>query len=259
MARVPNRTLRPTAGGLFGGSRAPARDAGGPFRRGRVPVGFGAKGNPFFSLQQYMNHHGGRPPAAPPGTFTQGGNPPRLGGGHLPDRLHQGVGGPPIGGHPIHPQPPFSGPGHPQPIGPAQPGGYQGLAGIIAALQHGLNQTQFNNMAGGATGTQGTGIIGGVHGAFSGLSPAAVHYLATSGLLTANTPTLQDTSGLQGDDLFKAQLMNNLLSGNAQQNPTYSLHSGIDANYLGQLLSNLPGAYAKGFNATGRIAGPITG
>ena len=231
MGRLPTRTLRPTAGGLFGGSRVPNKGGGPSFGGHRVPVGYGAKGNPFFSLQQYMEHHGGRPPAASPGTFSHGPNPPRLGGGHLP-----------TGGVPGGPQP------------NATAGGYQGLDQIVQLLQHGINQQQLNNLAAGATGTHNTGIIGGVHGAFSGLSPAAVHWLATSGILSASTPGQTDTTGLTGDALFRAQLLNSLP---ANQAPTYSLHSGIDANFLTNALKTLGGAYAKGYTATG-MASPLT-
>jgi hypothetical protein len=242
MAIVPNRqhggsrgVLRGILASGRGGRPRPVqptgtvnRTPGSPVSVGRgprTPVGFGRHGNPFFTVAGFESHHGGR---LPPG--LQGGHPADGGGtGHLP-----------------HP----TGPGH------LPAGGYQGLGGILQILQHGINQSQLNNLAAGATGGGGTGAIGGMHGAFSGLSPAAVHYLATSGLLTQQAPQLQDTTGLQGDDLFKAQLMNSLMQSQAQQNPTYSLHSGVDAGFLGSLLSNLPGAYAKGFNATGRAGAP---
>ena len=88
---------------------------------------------------------------------------------------------------------------------------YTGLEGVIAALQGKLNQGQVNNLQAGYTGGNGYGV-GGMHGAFAGLSPQAVHWLAQSGLLEKNAPqqmATTDASGapLTGDALFQAQFM----------------------------------------------------
>lgn len=134
-------------------------------------------------------------------------------------------------------------------------GGYSGLQGVIQALSGGINAQQLQRMQEGYTGAN--GAIGGMKGSMQGLSPYAVHFLATSGLLQQNAPQLQDTTGLSGDDLFRANLMNTL----AQQAPaTYSLHSGVDANFLQQVLGQIGNpAFAKGFNAGGRIPRPLPG
>jgi hypothetical protein len=137
-------------------------------------------------------------------------------------------------------------------------GGYTGLQGILSFLgQNPLTSDQFGRLDAGYTGAN--GAVGGAHGVFSGLSPWAVHYLATSGILQKNTPTLTDTTGMSGDDLFRANLQNAM----AQMAPaTYGLHSGVDASFLTNLLANGIGghsAYRHGFDATGRGNGQSGG
>lgn len=216
MATLPNRTLRPGRGLSIATGRGFGHHYG-------LPGGF-----------HPLPGQGGHPP-------FQGGNPPTL--HHPRPPFHNPPG---QGGHP-----PFQG-GNPPTLGGTTKG-YTGLDQIVQLLQHGINQQQLNNLAAGATGAHGTGAIGGMHGAFSGLSPAAVHWLATSGILQASQPQQQDTTGLSGDDLFKAQLMNSLLG---HQAPTYTLHSGVDANFLTNALKTLGGAYAKGYGAGGILGGP---
>lgn len=162
--------------------------------------------------------------------------------------------GPRGGGIRHHPLPHF-GPA------PGQGGGYTGLQGVLAALQGGISQNQYQRMDAGHTGGQGWGAIGGMHGALQGLSPYAVHFL-TQNLLQKKAYEAQDTTGLEGDALFRAQLMNNLGSQNAEANPTYQLRSGIDADFLGQLFGqgfSGHSAYEKGFNAEGQQGGPRAG
>lgn len=127
--------------------------------------------------------------------------------------------------------------------------GYQGLDSIFQILQGGVNQNQYNNMAAGATGANGMGI-GGMHGAFGGLSPYAVHFLATSGLLSkvAAPTTGPDGQPLTGSSLLMANLTHQL--GGDQ----YKLADGITEDNLQQLFGMGFGghsAYAKGFNADG--------
>ncbi len=133
-------------------------------------------------------------------------------------------------------------------------GGYTGLQGVLAALQGGMNQNQFQNLAAGHTGGNGWGGIGGQHGAFSGLSPYATHFL--SSLMEKKAAEHQDVTGLEGDALWKATLMNNLADQNAAANPSYQLHSGVDQDFLAQLLGQGVGghrAYEKGYNAEGAL------
>lgn len=137
------------------------------------------------------------------------------------------------------------------PAGPAL-GGYHGIEGVLQALSGPINAQQYQRLLQGYTGRNGG--IGGMHGAFAGLSPYAVNFIAQN-LLQKKAPNQIDTSGLSGDDLFRAQLQNQLSSMAPAQ---YELHSGIDADFLSQLLSGGiggHGAYAHGFNADG--ANPI--
>jgi len=134
---------------------------------------------------------------------------------------------------------------------------YTGLEGVIAALQGKLNQGQVNNLQAGYTGGNGYGV-GGMHGAFAGLSPQAVHWLAQSGLLEKNAPqqmATTDASGapLTGDALFQAQFMNQLYQ---NADPTYSLHSGVNADFLQKALgaAGIGNIFAKGYDASGSTA-----
>lgn len=131
-------------------------------------------------------------------------------------------------------------------------GGYGGLGGVLAFLQGGINADQYQNMLAGHAGYGGYGV-GGAHGAISGLSPWAARYMMQN-LMTANAPQQTDLTGLTGDDLFKATLMNAL---NKAQPATYSLHSGVDQSFLQQLFGDqIDGhsAYRHGYNATGKAA-----
>jgi hypothetical protein len=137
--------------------------------------------------------------------------------------------------------------------------GYQGLQGVIDFLSRpgGISQAQFDRLNQGYTGAN--GIVGNALGRFKGLSPYAVHFLASSGLLAKNEPAQIDTANLTGDELFKAQLQNSLA---AAQPATYNLHSGIDSSFLQQLLAQVQGGgYAKGYDASGKApaTNPITG
>lgn len=155
------------------------------------------------------------------------------------------------------PIPPYQG-------GPVFPGGggpqhgYQGLGGLMDILQGGVSQGQLDRMS------QGYNTPGGVHGAFTGLSPQAMHFLATSGLLEKQAPAQQaltnpDGTPLTGDALFQAQFMNTLAG---QQPSQYKLHSGVDQSFLEKALGMLPGgasAYGKGFDASGAVPPPVHG
>jgi hypothetical protein len=113
-----------------------------------------------------------------------------------------------------------------------------------------MNANQYGNLAEGHTGGNGWGGIGGQHGAFSGLSPYATHFL--SSLMEKKAYEGQSTEGLTGDALWKATLMNNLGQQNAEANPQYQLHSGVDMDFLSQLLGGQIGghkAYEKGYGA----------
>lgn len=142
-------------------------------------------------------------------------------------------------------------------LGQIRNGGYTGIEGILEALQGGMNAKQFERLAAGHTGGNGWGGIGGMHGAMSGLSPYATHFL--SSLMekkAAEHQSLTDETGaaLTGDALWKAQLMNNLADQNAAANPSYQLHSGVDADFLTQLFGQGIGghsAYAKGYGPEG--------
>jgi len=126
--------------------------------------------------------------------------------------------------------------------------GYQGLQGILTALQGGINQRQYNRLLAGYTGSNGG--VDGMHGAFKGLSPYAVNFIAQN-LLQKKAPNQIDTTGLSGDELFRAQLQNQLATLAPAQ---YELHSGVDTDFLTQLLSGGIGghsSYAHGFNAAG--------
>jgi hypothetical protein len=139
--------------------------------------------------------------------------------------------------------------------------GYTGLQGIISALSgpHGINASQYAAMGQGANGADGM-AIGGMHGAFNGLSPYAVHFLATSGLLDQNKATTVPTTGadgqpLTGTALLMANLQNQL---NAGQPSTYSLAPGIGESQLQSLFAGgMQGhsAYAHGYDAQGAIHG----
>lgn len=156
----------------------------------------------------------------------------------------------PRGNHGPRHLPNFANPG----LHLGQQGGYTGLQGVLAALQGGLSAQQFNRLQQGHTGGNGWGGIGGMNGAMSGLSPYATHFL--SSLMEKKAAEHQDISGLEGDALWRAQLMNNLADQNAAANPTYQLHSGVDAGFLQQLFGQGIGghrAYARGYNAEGPI------
>lgn len=130
-------------------------------------------------------------------------------------------------------------------------GGYTGLAGVLAALQEGMNQSQFQHLEQGR-GSQGYQGIGGQHGAFKGLSPYANHFIAS--LMEKKAAEHQDVTGLEGDALWKATLMNNLADQNAAADPTYQLHSGVDVDFLQQLLGQGIGghkAYQPGYGPQG--------
>lgn len=134
-----------------------------------------------------------------------------------------------------------------------QRGGWEGLAGMLEQLQGGMNAQQFGNLAEGHTGGNGWGGIGGQHGAFSGISPYAAHFL--SSLMEKKQAEHQDVAGLEGDALWKATLMNNLADQNAAANPSYQLHSGVDQDFLsqifgGQIAGHNP--FEKGYRADGR-------
>lgn len=165
---------------------------------------------------------------------------------------------------------PGAGGGYQNPFGPGaagaghgMPGGYTGLGGIMELLQNGISAQQYANMAAGFNGADG-GAVGGADGRFQGLSPYAMHYLTTSGLLdkiAAPKVALTDANGapLTGDALFMANLQNSM----AQYRPaTYQLHSGVTQSDLANLFANglvsgdwsgVKGAYAKGYNSTGKI------
>lgn len=148
-------------------------------------------------------------------------------------------------------------PGHgPQHQGPppnfpgmGQQGGYQGLDNIFSMLTNGgVNQSQFDKMNAGYTGAN--GAIGGMHGAFQGLSPYAMHFLASSGLLEKQQGQMQDLTGLTGNDLFKAQLQNTLTGA---QPASYKLHGGVTQEDLQHYLEQTQGGgYAKGYDAEGK-------
>lgn len=134
-------------------------------------------------------------------------------------------------------------------------GGYQGLDRVLEMLQGGMNQEQFQRMEQGHTGGGGWGAIGGMKGAMSGLSPYATHFL--SSLMEKKAAEQQSTEGLEGDALWRTTLMNNLAQQNAEANPQYQLHSGVDEDFLAQIFAGGFGgksAYEKGFNAEGRVA-----
>lgn len=134
--------------------------------------------------------------------------------------------------------------------------GYTGIAGILAALQGGMNANQFGNLQEGHTGGHGWGGIGGQKGAFSGISPYAAHFL--SSLMEKKAADHTDVTGLAGDDLWKATLMNNLADQNAAANPSYQLHSGVDEDFIRSIFQGGfagHGAYEQGANATGSTAG----
>ncbi len=153
------------------------------------------------------------------------------------------------------------------PNGP-QPGpqGYQGLSGLMALLQGGLNQSQFSNLQAGYTGAN--GAVGGANGAFSGLSPWAVHFLTTTpGLFTQGNQMASDPltgpanadgtpgAALTGSQLLMAQIHNGLA---AQSPSTYKLADGLTQQNLAQMLQDYAtssghSAYAKGDNAQGVI------
>lgn len=138
-------------------------------------------------------------------------------------------------------------------------GGYGGLDDIIARLSQGdITQQQMDRMAEGRTGGRGWGVIGGMGGLMSGLSPYATNWLATSGILKRNEYEGTDIEGLEGADLFRAQLMNSLGEQNYAANPTYDLAEGIDEDFLSQIFSmgfGGKGAYERGFGAEGALPG----
>lgn len=135
--------------------------------------------------------------------------------------------------------------------GPNPNAGYQGLGGILAFLKNGINADQYNALGQGATGADGM-AVGKAHGLFTGLSPYAAHFLATSGLLQAQTPATIDTTGLSGTDLLMANLKNAIA---AQAPTTYKLaDNGITADDLAQLFANGIGghsAYGDGYGPGG--------
>lgn len=141
---------------------------------------------------------------------------------------------------------------------------WSGLGGVVDLLSKGgITQEQVDNMTKGYNGTDASGgAVGGGGGKFAGLSPYAMHFLATSGLLQEQAPnlmSLKDASGvdLAGDELFKAQLMNKQLSAMPK---TYKLHSGIDVNSLNQLLGTLGHpAYQNGFDMGGLVNRSLMG
>ncbi len=128
-------------------------------------------------------------------------------------------------------------------------GGYTGLGGILSILQHGISAQQYGNIQHGYGSTdaldKGTGGIGGMHGAFGGLSPYAIQFLTENGILQNNHPAALSTtlgtpavaagadgtggvaaSGLTAQQVFMNQLLNGI---NAKGPGTYGLASGFGA------------------------------
>lgn len=133
------------------------------------------------------------------------------------------------------------------------PRGYQGIDHILEMLGQGVNAQQFGRMAEGRTGGHGWGGIGGMHGAFAGLSPYAVNWLSQNALQQRQYQG-QSLEGLEGPELMRAQLMNALGQQNAQANPMYDLKEGIDEDFLSQIFGMGFGgksAYEKGYDAEG--------
>lgn len=165
----------------------------------------------------------------------------------------------------------------------AAQGGYTGLQGVLSFLQQagGINANQYGRLGQGYTGNwqadgfasqkdamargghQGAGV-GGAHGAFSGLSSQAVEWLMKN-VMTANAPKTVSLFGpanadgsqgaaLTGDDLWLANMQNQAY---AAAPKTYGdAHSALTAAALQGLLHTQfgGGAYAKGYNASGRKA-----
>ncbi len=134
--------------------------------------------------------------------------------------------------------------------------GYTGLQGIMDYInQNGLNADQFQHLSAGYTGGNGYGVggLGSNAGLFAGLSPDAVHYLATSGLLKQDdykqNAAYHDEAGLTGDALFQQHLINQGLSQQAQK---YHFGGSVNTDLLSQLFGMTKGGgYAKGYNSTG--------
>ena len=186
-----------------------------------------------------------RPPPGN-GRFNRPGTPLR--------ELHGPQGGT-MGHGPTQPINPFAPGGHQPQAAPHLAPGYSGLQGIIDLLTHGINQSQMTHIGEGFNGAN--GVVGGANGAFAGLSPYAMHFLGTSGLLTKtdNSVPTTDASGnpLTGSALLMANLQNML--GN-EAPATYHLASGITAADLAQLFGGAGGigghsAYNTGYGANG--------
>lgn len=105
--------------------------------------------------------------------------------------------------------------GNPQ-HGPLDNGGggspYGGLQGVLDFLggAGGINATQYGNMMNGYGGYKYQGQmykVPGSHGAMSGLSPWAIQYLMKN-MMTQDKPQQTALTGLTGDALFQATLMN---------------------------------------------------
>jgi hypothetical protein len=144
---------------------------------------------------------------------------------------------------------------------------WTGLAGVLSFLAGGnqvggytnsLNDNVYQQLLAGHEGQTVGGHhygVQGSHGALSGLSPWAAHWIAQN-LLQKNVYKGTDTTNLTGDALFKATLQNAL---GASQAPSYALHTGIDQAYLDSLFGDhgqnmmIDGHnfYNKGYNETG--------
>lgn len=149
-----------------------------------------------------MPHHGGKPY----GGMQPHGGGPAVGLQHL-----LGMGG----GDPKNRTPDF---------------GWAGLDDVFQKLQGGpFSNEQFQNMAEGHT-------PGGMGGRFLGLSPQALKFI--SSLMVKNQPQLMATEGLQGDDLFKAELQNRVTG---MQPGSYGLHGGLDQGFFEGLIGGMPG------------------
>jgi hypothetical protein len=91
-------------------------------------------------------------------------------------------------------------------------GGYTGLQGVLDFLggSGGINATQYQNMMNGYGGYKVGGQmykVPGSKGALSGLSPWAIQYLMKN-IMKQDTPQQTSLTGLTGDALFQATLMN---------------------------------------------------
>ncbi len=114
--------------------------------------------------------------------------------------------------------------------------GWGGISGLFKALSSGLNATQYGRLQSGYDGLN--GAVGNEHGAFAGLSPYAVHFLATSGLLDqapVQQVSMTDASGnaLTGIPLLMAQIQQSI---NNAAPTKYNLAQGLTQQNLQTVL-----------------------